>query len=400
MNKNCYVGDSMKLVFLSNYYNHHQSALSEAFSIIDDVEYYFIETQPMDQERKELGWINDIKPNYVKATYISSESERNCIRLIDMADVVIVGSAPLKYVLPRLKANKLTFRYSERVFKNGITPKLLFFLWRDHLRYKKYQQYMLCASAYTACDVVPFGLYKAGRFKWGYFPEVKEIDIDYLLTNKGINECPVILWCGRFINWKHPEMPIKVADYLNKHNYSFKMELIGNGPLLTDIKKMVEEKKLNDQVSLLGSMSPEKVRDHMEQSDIFIATSDYNEGWGAVINEAMNSGCAVIASHAMGSVPFLIENKINGYIFKSGDFQQLISYVVELLEDNKKRIEFGKAAYMTLINTWNAKVASKRFVEISNKILDGVTDVFEDYLDGPCSRSLQIKQKDMYKTIK
>ena len=43
------------------------------------------------------------------------------------------------------------------------------------------------------------------------------------------------------------------------------------------------------------------------------------EGWGAVLNEAMNSGCACIASHAIGSAGFLIEHGENGFVYRDGD---------------------------------------------------------------------------------
>lgn len=55
-----------------------------------------------------------------------------------------------------------------------------------------------------------------------------------------------------------------------------------------------------------------KVREHMEDADIFLFTSDYNGGRGAVLNESMNSGCMVAASHAIGSVPFLLEDGKRG----------------------------------------------------------------------------------------
>jgi glycosyltransferase involved in cell wall biosynthesis len=45
---------------------------------------------------------------------------------------------------------------------------------------------------------------------------------------------------------------------------------------------------------------------------VFIFTSDRNEGWGAVLNEAMGSGCAVVAADLIGSVPYLIEHKKMG----------------------------------------------------------------------------------------
>ena len=90
---------------------------------------------------------------------------------------------------------------------------------------------------------------------------------------------------------------------------------------------MIREKKLEDCVHMLGAMSPDEVRKHMEQANIFLFTSDRNEGWGAVLNEAMNSGCAVVASHAIGSVPYLIKNGNNGYIYENEG--QLHSLVIE-----------------------------------------------------------------------
>ena len=50
-------------------------------------------------------------------------------------------------------------------------------------------------------------------------------------------------------------------------------------------------------------------------------TSNQEEGWGVVVNEAMNSGCVVIGSNLAGSVPYLIENGKNGLIYNCGDLQ-------------------------------------------------------------------------------
>lgn len=61
---------------------------------------------------------------------------------------------------------------------------------------------------------------------------------------------------------------------------------------------------LNDYVTFTGPVQSDKVRGFMERAGIFLFTSDRQEGWGAVLNESMNSGCAVVASHAIGSVPF------------------------------------------------------------------------------------------------
>ena len=82
---------------------------------------------------------------------------------------------------------------------------------------------------------------------------------------------------------------------------------------------MIRSKGVEDCVEMLGAMSPDEVRAYMERADVFLFTSDFNEGWGAVLNESMNSGCAVVASHAIGSVPFLIKDGVNGLIYENGN---------------------------------------------------------------------------------
>ncbi|MCR5629811.1 glycosyltransferase [Eubacterium sp.] len=388
----------MKIVFLSNYYNHHQAFLSQAFADIDGVDFFFIETQAMEKERLELGWNNDTKPDFVKSTYKSPNEEIECIDLINTADVLIVGSAPLYYIKKRLTEGKVTFRYSERIFKCGITPKLIYFLIKDHYLYKKYPQYLLCASAYMPCDVSPFGLYKSGMFNWGYFPEVKKYDIEKLLSIKEENKVPVILWCGRFIHWKHPELALEVARFLDKKKYDFKMEMIGTGKLLPMIKRKIKKYDLEDKISVLGSMSPENVRHHMERANIFIATSDFNEGWGAVINEAMNSGCVVVASHAMGAVPILLRNKGNGFIYKNGNIKEACFYIEDIMINKSKRREIAINAYLTIVDMWNYENAAERFVHLAKGVIDGKT-CNDFFVEGPCSLAKVIRQKHMYKFV-
>ena len=174
------------------------------------------------------------------------------------------------------------------------------------------------------------------------------------------------------------------------------MVMIGTGKLENEIARMIKENHLEEEIQLTGSMPPDKVRIYMEQADIFLATSDYQEGWGAVVNEAMNSGCAVIASHAMGSVPYLIKHTKNGVIYQSNNIQQEVSYMKDLLNCPKKRINLGKNAYHTMINIWNPVIAAKRFVHLTETILksDGYGLNLFDY--GPCSQAEVITQKEMY----
>lgn len=380
----------MKLVFVSNYYNHHQSALSESFAKLSGVEYFFIETEQMNQERKSLGWGVNNYPDFVKQSYVSEKSLQESIELINAADIVIYGSAPEKLIKNRLKQGKLTFKYSERIYKTG------FKWWEQPLRtvknfcrgWSRQNHYLLCSSAYAYADFQKTFNFTDRAYKWGYFPVVKQYEnIEKLVDDK----IPAsILWVARLIEWKHPDASIQVAKRLKQAGYKFRFSLIGNGELESKIRNLIKSEGVEDCVTMLGAMKPDEVRSHMEKSQIFLFTSDFNEGWGAVLNESMNSGCAVVASHAIGSVPYLIDDGKNGLIYKNGDIDDLYNKVKFLLDNHERSKELGVNAYKTLTSTWNAELAAERFLNLATKLLNN-EDVNNLYSNGPCSKAEKIK---------
>lgn len=390
----------MKVTFYSNFLNHHQIPFcNKMYELLGD-KFKFVATEEISNERIMLGFADKSRNHtYAINTYENDESERLALQLGIDSDVVIIGSAPEKYIQDRLLAKKLTFRYSERIFKTGlwriISPRTIKYLYKYHTKYRHDNLYMLCASAYAPRDFAIAGAYKGKTYKWGYFPEFKKHNLNELFLNKYKNEVE-ILWVGRFISLKHPEKAIYIAERLKKDNFKFKMKFIGNGELDIELKALVNEKNLSDCVEFLGAMAPEKVRLHMEKANIFLFTSDYNEGWGAVLNEAMNSGCAVVASHAIGSVPYLIKNKVNGLIYKNQDSEQFFQCVRKLIEDNELCEKLGECAYKTLEHNWNANVAAERLLILCDSLIKGENYCFED---GPCSTAQIIKQGDMYKYI-
>ena len=50
-----------------------------------------------------------------------------------------------------------------------------------------------------------------------------------------------------------------------------------------------------------------KILQEMRKHEIFLFTSDRNEGWGAVSNESMSNGCMLVGSDGIGSIPFLVK---------------------------------------------------------------------------------------------
>lgn len=378
----------MRIVFFSSALTHHQSPFCNELMKIEGVEFKFIAFKPIREERLALGYEDMNMYPYVLRAYESDEQYKKAVELCKEADILICGNAPDELVLERAKTGKPLFVFSERMFKNGlihaVSPRVIKRMLKTHSSFRDKSAYLLCASAFTAADFGIYGAYKNKAYKWGYFPEVKRYeDINAIIEAKTPRS---ILWAGRMIDWKHPEYAIAVAARLKKEGYSFTLNMIGNGALEEKLREEIERKDLQDYVKLCGSMSPEEVREYMEKSQIFLFTSDRHEGWGAVLNESMNSGCAVVASHIIGSVPFMVKNSENGLIYKDGRVDDLYRKVKFLFDNPEKTKELGFAAYDTCVTQWCPENAAKRFYKIVEAIQNGeeAPELFED---GVCSKA-------------
>lgn len=383
----------MKIAFVSNLFNHHQKFLSDALFEKTDCQYRFVATMAQTDELKNLGYQQYSSVPYIINAFEQEEREV-ALNWIAKSDVVISGSAPKAFTKGCDQKAKLHFVYSERPLKAGFSPlKYIprFIKWRV-LDAPSKNTYLLCASAFTSADYAKFGMYRHKTYKWGYFPETKHYQMDALCAQKDKQK---ILWVGRFLDWKHPDDVLHVAKRLKEDGYSFSMDIAGTGEMEQQLKSMAEAMGLTDCVTFLGPVPSDRVRELMEKAGIYLFTSDRYEGWGAVLNESMNSGCAVVASHAIGAVPYLMKHQQNGLIYHSGDVDELYERVKYLLDNPGEQERLGCAAYETITGLWNAEVAAQRLMTLSEHLLAG--EKYPDlYEDGPCSRAEIIKDDWFY----
>lgn len=390
----------MTIAFFSNYLNHHQLPFCMAMSELTDDRFFFVATEQISEWRMKSGYRDmDSEYPFVIKAYEKENDYPEIVankalaeRIAIESDIVVFGQCPMRYIRCRMEHNKISFRYSERVLKTGMwkafSPNMIRYMRKNHVVYNDKPLYLLCASAYASHDFNLFGAYKDKAFRWGYFPEVVEQDLDHIFELKRLDNRVSILWAGRLIEWKHPEIAVRLAEELKRDNFQFVLRIVGGGDQIQKIQHMVEKKGLADCVDVMGVRTPKEVRSLMEEADVFLFTSSFHEGWGAVLNEAMNSACAVVASHAIGSVPYLIQDNANGIIYRYSDFRDLYQKTVGLINDPELRELMGKKAYMSLYEIWNARTAAERLIQLSEALTDGLDTPFAD---GPCSRAMPLK---------
>ena len=372
----------MILVFISNFLNHHQFSLCQSLKKRCD-KFYFIETQDI----LKAGYLEAMKASFVIHYYLNEEKEL-AHRLIVEADVVIFGACPNELITLRMKNNRLSFVFSERFLKRGrwrrFIPRTRKQIMERVARYKNDSMYVLAASAYLPEDIALFGYPKEKCYRWGYFPKVIHYDIEELFAKKKKNEKIRLLWVARLIPIKRPEMMIALAQKLRDKGYDFYMDILGDGEMSTVLNKMICDSELEEHVFMHGACDHDKVIRYMERADIFYLTSNRYEGWGVVLNEAMNSGCAVISCVECGATKYLIESGKNGYYFTKE--KELYDLTLPLINNVELRKTIGIEAYKTIVEQWNHEVAAERFFNIVNDIEE--TGKSERYKNGPCSNPI------------
>ncbi len=380
----------MRLIFLSNFLTHHQKPLSdEIYKLLGDGNYVFVNTEEVSEERKQMGW------PVLEAPYLKhyNESKDEVDAMVRDFDVVIYAHAPLALIKERYKSGKLVLCNTERRYKT--VSRYLKYPINTYKSFYINKGYFLASSAFAPKDYWLSGMPLRKCFKWGYFPEVKTYDeVDALIGMKSsrieASSDVSILWAGRLIGLKHPEVLLALAERLKKDGCRFHIDIIGTGILEENLKTKMEHLGLKNFVHFLGRMTPDEVREHMEKADIYLFTSDRHEGWGAVLNESMNSACAVIASDAIGSVPYLIKDGVNGMKYQCGNVEDLYKKVKCLIDQPTVRFKMQRAAYETIHEIWSPKNAASCLIRLCDALIKGnATPIIE----GPGSRASLIFDK-------
>lgn len=386
----------MTFTFVSNYINHHQIPLCDALYRELNEDYTFIQTMPMEEERVAMGWGVDVRSlPYVQCLY---ESEYECLKKIAESDVVLFGWTEREdLAASRLASGKTTLRVSERLYREGqwkvISPRGLMAKYRDHIKYRRQNVCMLCAGAYTASDFQLIGAYPDKMFKWGYFTSLRtysEEQFDHMKSQDGALH---IVWAGRFIPLKHPEYVVRLARTLRDAGHKFYVHMLGAGELEPTIRQEVESLGLAKYFRFYGYTAPAQVRDVMEKCHIHLFTSNHLEGWGAVVNEGMNSGCVEVVNAQVGAAPYLIRHGENGLVYPQDRYEKMEELVLDLFQNWDERKKMGRAAYETIRDTWNADNAARELLRFARGMMQGEIIPAQT---GPLSAAPVISPRRMY----
>ena len=380
----------MKLVFFSNYLNHHQVLVADELYKRLGNEYCFVATLPVNKTELKGGADYSSRPYCILASQ-SEESHQKAIELAKDAEVCVFGASSQEYAVERSRQMNcgLSFEYGERWLKRGwlnlLSPTLRHW-WKNYFLFYRHKPfYKLCCSGFVSQDDEKLRAYKNRHYKWGYFTLVDEdFEVEASSQDASTSEITPLMWCGRFLKLKHPELPVLMAAKLKEKGFNFQLDFYGTGSEENKTKNLVDSLGLNDVIKFYGALPNEEILRDMRKHRIFLFTSDKNEGWGAVANESMANGCVLVASDAIGSSPYLIEEGFNGFMFKSCDVESLTEKVEWLLTHPTELAQMKRNAYVHMRDVWSPRMAAEALLRLIDDLTNGRDT---SIVEGPCSKA-------------
>ncbi|MEG2063408.1 MAG: glycosyltransferase [Kiritimatiellia bacterium] len=147
---------------------------------------------------------------------------------------------------------------------------------------------------------------------WGYFVAPGQ---GHVLP---IKHPPKVLWVGRMLNWKHVAVLVRACrSHQNLKHVAVSLSLYGHGPEEKRLKKVAGSYPT---ITFHDFIPVEEVRRVMQQHDIYVLPSNGYEGWGAVVNEALEEGMRVLATYESGAGATVLPPS---NLFHAGDIKRL-----------------------------------------------------------------------------
>ncbi|MEM5813228.1 MAG: glycosyltransferase family 4 protein, partial [Candidatus Aenigmatarchaeota archaeon] len=186
------------------------------------------------------------------------------------------------------------------------------------------------------------------------------IDIKLIDSVKAKKIKNQICYVGRLVPHKHVEDLILAIEKLRKDIPDIRCKIVGGGILKEKLEAMIKERKLENNVKILGYMKDYKdVIRIMKESEVFVLPST-REGFGIVMLEAMRCKAVPVAYKLEAYKDFC--NEKNSILVRERNVEKLSKSIKFLIENRKIRKKMSIQGFKDAINyDWDkiAKMVEK-----------------------------------------
>lgn len=141
-----------------------------------------------------------------------------------------------------------------------------------------------------------------------------------------------------------------------------RVQFIGAGPLVGELREHVQRLGLGDQVWFLGEQTPVRTLEIVSNSDLMVLPS-FSEGLPVSVLEALGMGVPVVASR-VGGIPEVIENGVNGVLVEPGDSEELANAIASLMRDRAFSVKLGDSGRVCVLKKYDLPVVSRAWAAL------------------------------------
>lgn len=191
-------------------------------------------------------------------------------------------------------------------------------------------------------------------------------DANHLKKEFGINEDEkVVIHVSNFRPVKRVQDVVKTFARISE-TMPAKLLLVGDGPEMTPVCRLVKKLGLTDKVHFLGKQ--ENLEELYSISDLKLLLSE-KESFGLVALEAMACGVPCIGTN-VGGMPEVIQHGETGYICELGDIEDISSKAILLLSNQQLHQEFANNGVLIVNKKFRAEQIVGQYEQLYYKLLN------------------------------
>lgn len=184
------------------------------------------------------------------------------------------------------------------------------------------------------------------------------VDIDRFSPAKGESH-PLVLFAAKNLeDYSGVDMIIKAFGEVKKRFSEARVLIAGDGPQRDALERLVRDMNLSG-VEFLGNVPYTAIPGHLSRASIFVHGTKF-ESFGIVLVEAMASGTPIVSTDS-GGIPDIIEDGVNGFLVKHGDWKGMADRVCQITQD--------QALYDRLVSGGLEKSRQYSCAMVSEKLL-------------------------------
>jgi glycosyltransferase involved in cell wall biosynthesis len=227
----------------------------------------------------------------------------------------------------------------------------------------KFQKWILSNTILTKnIKVLVYGDWKgqSAHIK-SFFTATYQESEKILLENKALKNEMKFVFVGGLTEGKQPIYAVQLIQSLIKKHKNISLSIYGNGILMDDLKKYINEHSLSNYIFLKGNQTLETVKKAYIESHFVILPSK-SEGWPKVIAEGMFWKCLPIAT-PVSCVPHMLDNGNRG-ILLSHNLDEDVVKIESVISDEELYNQKSQLAM-----NWSRKYTIDYFEQEIEKLL-------------------------------